>query len=102
VAVLPTTEILEALTNREDRPWSEWSHGRPLSARGLASLLRRFGVRPGNRRDGATVVKGYLRADFEAVWERYLSECSGCEMPLSATRYTSATPKSLAINDVAE
>ena len=32
--------ILPALVTMEDRPWSEWSRGKPLSPRGLATPSR--------------------------------------------------------------
>ena len=42
--------ILPALIAMEGRPWSEWSRGRPLSPRGLANLLKGFGIAPGTIR----------------------------------------------------
>ena len=64
--------ILPALIAMEGRPWSEWSHGRPLSPRGLANLLKGFGIAPGTiRLNHKLTAKGYKRASFEPIWERY-------------------------------
>jgi putative DNA primase/helicase len=43
---LTSAEIVEALGKREDRPWSEFYRGKPISARGVARLLEPFGIRP--------------------------------------------------------
>jgi putative DNA primase/helicase len=55
-----------------ERPWAEWSHGRPISEKGVAQLLHGFGIKPGmvgpeNRR-----LRGYKKEWFEEAWERYL------------------------------
>ena len=64
--------ILPALIAMEGRPWSEWSHSRPLSPRGLANLLKGFGIAPGTiRLNHKLTAKGYKRASFEPIWERY-------------------------------
>ncbi|MER3407678.1 MAG: hypothetical protein C4292_02510, partial [Nitrososphaera sp.] len=40
---LTTATLLDKLHEMEDRPWGDW-RGRPLSAHGLARLLRPFGI----------------------------------------------------------
>lgn len=73
--VLGSTAIVEALVALEDRPWKEWSNGRPLSTAKLARLLKGYDVLPaGDTRIGAKVVKGYRRAAFVEAWERYLPD----------------------------
>lgn len=69
--VLTTRAILEALNDREDRPWPEWG-GKPLSAHGLSKLLRQFGIRPHTVRFGGDTAKGYKREQFAEPWERYV------------------------------
>jgi putative DNA primase/helicase len=68
---LASSEIIDALVQREDRPWPEW-HGKPLSKRGLARLLGRFGISPTQLRIGGDKTRGYERAAFADVWARYL------------------------------
>ena len=64
--------ILPALIAMEGRPWSEWLRNRPLSPRGLASLLKGFGIAPGTiRLNHKLTAKGYKRESFEPVWKRY-------------------------------
>ena len=73
--MLGSTAIVDALVSLEDRPWKEWSHGRPLSTAKLARLLKGYGVLPaGDIRIGSKVVKGYRRAAFSESWERYIAD----------------------------
>ena len=53
-----TRRLLEELPKRDDRPWSEYRHDKPITARGVASLLGRFGVKPQTVRLGAETEKG--------------------------------------------
>lgn len=69
---LATARILDHLNAMEERPWPEYSRGRPLTAHQLAALLRRLKIAPRNCRMKAGVLKGYDRADFEDSWSRYL------------------------------
>ena len=68
-----TVDILAEVIKREDRPWSEWRQGKPLTARQLARLVGRFGV-PTNQtiRIGERHGKGYKREDFIDAFARYL------------------------------
>jgi hypothetical protein len=59
------------------RPGGEW-RGKGLSARGLGTLLKRYGIRSGTVWLENESAKGYKREDFEDAWRRYLpSETSG-------------------------
>jgi putative DNA primase/helicase len=73
---LSSRDILDDLKGREDRPWSEWVGGRELSPRGVAKLLKPFGITPGTARSGDKTFKGYLRDDFKDAWSRYLPDLS--------------------------
>jgi hypothetical protein len=64
---LPTEVLLDALRELDESPWSEW-YGRPLSARGLARLLKPYAIGPHS--DGTS--RGYKREAFEDAWARYL------------------------------
>lgn len=88
---LPTATIIEHLVAMQERPWPEWGRARkPISARGLARILGRFGIQPGHWRDGEQTIRGYAREQFVDAWSRYLSATSG----------TSGTGKSLNDLDV--
>jgi putative DNA primase/helicase len=71
--VLFTKEILAALAKDETRPWPEWKHGKPITDRQLASLLKPFNVRPKSVRRGVDTDKGYRRDWFDDAFSRYLS-----------------------------
>jgi hypothetical protein len=80
-----TADLLGFLNANDESPWPRWSRGLGLDARGLARLLKPFGISPHNLRlDDNTVVKGYERADFEEAWATYLPPA------LSATPLQSA------------
>lgn len=64
---LPTEILLDALRELPESPWLEW-YGKPLSARGLARLLRPYAIGPHS--DGTS--RGYRREAFEDAWTRYL------------------------------
>ena len=71
---LETVDILTYLHNREDRPWSEWSRGKLMSPRALASQLKSFKIVPGSiRLDAARTAKGYRRESFLNAWSRYVT-----------------------------
>jgi hypothetical protein len=58
----------------EESPWGEW-YGKPISAHGIAKLLRQFEIRPRTVRvDDRTTAKGYLFSQFEDAFARYLPE----------------------------
>jgi Protein of unknown function (DUF3631) len=65
-------DLVAALTKMEDRPWPEWSRGKPLTTRQLAALLRPFGIGPKALWIAGETQKGYEPAAFEDAWARYL------------------------------
>jgi uncharacterized protein DUF3631 len=78
-------ELLERLNALEESPWCDW-FGKPLTHRGLAKLLDRYRIKSRNVRlpDGKTP-KGFLRAEFEGAWARYLApHPPQCHNPHSA------------------
>jgi hypothetical protein len=63
---LPTSFLLRWLHNLDDRPWSVWHEGRPLTDQDLARMLQPFGVYPRNvRREDGKVVRCYMRWEVE-------------------------------------
>jgi putative DNA primase/helicase len=69
---LSSGEIVTALAAMEERPWSEWKGGKPITANALARLLSAYLIFPTNIRVGDAVLKGYLLGHFEDAFERYL------------------------------
>jgi putative DNA primase/helicase len=74
---LPSSKLAEALAAIEGRPWAEWGkHRKPISPNQLANQLRRFGVSPRAIRVGDETPRGYLLADFQEAFDRYLPKAS--------------------------
>jgi hypothetical protein len=69
---ITTAALLERLKALEEAPWSDL-RGKPLDARGLARLLKPYGIAYKTVREGELTAKGYERADFVDAWARYLS-----------------------------
>lgn len=69
---LSTADIVAVLIGDEGAPWGDL-RGKPLDARALARMLRKYGVKPRLMRmgEGDTPGRGYRRADFEDAWSRY-------------------------------
>lgn len=67
---LATASLLAKLSAMEERPWGEWSKGKPLTAQGLRSLLEPFRVYSSVSPDGKK--RGFKRASFADTWARYL------------------------------
>ena len=80
---LSTKAVLHGLHSIAESPWADIK-GKPLDERGLAVRLRQFGMKSKTIRTGETTIKGYVRAEFDDVWARYLP-------PSPATSVTSVT-----------
>ena len=67
-------DLVSHLGAMEDRPWAEWSKGKPITKRQLAILLKDFGVEPKQVWANGLNKRGYLLADFQisGLFERYL------------------------------
>ena len=89
---LSTNHLLAALQALEERPWNEWRRGQPISARGLAHVLRPFKVQPATIRFTAGLAKGYRRDALQPAWTRYLPQERGT---LPVTSVTSLNRKDL-------
>lgn len=75
-------DLCDRLVLIEEAPWSNWRHGKPISANQLARLLKPFGVVSRDRRTDTGVRKGYLFDSLKDAFARYLPH-SGQENPIS-------------------
>lgn len=68
--------IVNMLNALDERPWSEWKRGQPLTTYQLAYLLRAFAISSRTIRTGGDPkpAKGYLREQFEEAWAHYLPD----------------------------
>lgn len=60
--------LAAALAEIDSAPWAEWSHGKPLTPKALASLLAPLGIAPAS--DGKR--RGYSADQFTDAFERFL------------------------------
>ena len=72
-----TDTLIKALIALPEAPWGDLRgkgsrEGKPITDLGLARRLRHYRIRPKLLRIGIVVGRGYLRADFQDAWERYL------------------------------
>lgn len=73
---LSSTELAAGLGLMEDRHWSEWQNGKPITTRQIARLLAPFEITPTKfRQEGRTPgTRGYERDAFEDAFARYLAD----------------------------
>ncbi len=71
VEALGSGAIVEALNDNEELPFGGWRKGAGIDARGLARLLRPFGIAPHVVRIAEQTPRGYHREQFVDAWERY-------------------------------
>ncbi len=80
---LKTSILLERLWSIDEAPWSDW-RGKGLTARGLRTLLKPYGITSKNIRfPGEEQAKGYEKADFADAWARYLRAPAVPSVPAS-------------------
>ena len=85
---MATSDLISELYTISEGPWSNLYHGRGLDDRGLAKLLKPYGIGPKRIRIGDDTFRGYDFGDFHDPWSRYLSTPVS---PESATSATDAT-----------
>lgn len=75
-----TTTILQRLIKLEESPWVELGRkGEPLTARGLARLLKPYRIKSRTVRMGDETSKGYARADLTDSWTRYVTSVTASQ-----------------------
>jgi putative DNA primase/helicase len=68
-----TRQLIMDLCIDPEKAWATYDKGKPITARQVARLLKGFGIKSKDIREGDLVHKGYSRADFESVFSRYIS-----------------------------
>lgn len=92
---LYSATIAERLAAIEEAPWAEWRRTgttrEAINGRGLAALLKPWGIRSRNGREDGTgsVGKGYYAEDMADAWSRYIG-------------YTATDDPSAQVSDVAD
>ena len=73
-----TQDMLRHLVHRDDGPWASWWSSDVVAdkyegpASKMARNLKPYGLKSKDCRRGEDVRKGYRRADFEPLWDRYV------------------------------
>jgi putative DNA primase/helicase len=100
--MIRSADLVSKLVADAERPWAEWSRGKPLTQKQLAGLLRPFGiiseeVHPPGQPHG----KGYKRIRFEEAWGAYLpgqNAFAGQLWPSEARNRASADERGITCN----
>ena len=71
---LTPNALVQRLVELAESPWSEWRHGKHITTRGVARLLKPFGIKSEQRREDGKKDRRYYRDAFEDAWARYLGE----------------------------
>jgi uncharacterized protein DUF3631 len=72
-AEMPSADLVKALVELEGHPWAELGKSRkPLTQNRMARMLKPLGVATKKIGPGKTRVNGYVHADFEEAFGRYL------------------------------
>ena len=70
-----SADLCERLAAMENRPWPELGRSKNrITPAALARLLGPLGVRPNTIRVGEATPKGYMKADFNDAFLRYLRD----------------------------
>jgi hypothetical protein len=68
---LATETLLHRLMALPESAWAD-IYGKQLNERGLATRLRKYGVKPKVVRIGGATPRGYAAADLDDAWKRYV------------------------------
>ncbi|MEI8054863.1 MAG: DUF3631 domain-containing protein [bacterium] len=66
-----SSDLVAKLIGLEDRPWSEYRHGKQITTNTLARLLSSFGIKP-KQVYIAQNKQGYYLSDFDDTFSRYI------------------------------
>jgi len=101
---LHTADIMERLIAGDeleaDAPWGDL-RGKPLAVRGLATMLKPYGVHSMKVKVKGKSLQGYRREHLWDAWQRYLSPVSGEVEPVEPVE-PSAPDKTIEVPEVPE
>lgn len=69
---LKSIALLERLCAIDDRPWSTWNRGNPISPSRVAQLLKGFSIKPMPIKIDGKTQRGYSSDMFDAAFASYL------------------------------
>jgi hypothetical protein len=80
-------DLVASLNYRTDRPWLVLHRGKAVTETWLSQQLRPYGVRPRTVWIGQNSAKGYMEADFNEAFRRYIPK-SAMQALLEESRAT--------------
>jgi len=89
---ISTADLLACVNADDELPFGGWSDGKGLDARGLARLLRPYGVRSKTVRIGSSTAKGYTADALRDVFARYLPRASQASPPTHPKERSAENP----------
>jgi len=93
-----SSDIVDALKDKLDRPWSDWNRGKGLTQNILGRLLNPFGVKSKNMRINEDLKKGYELDSFKDAFRRYIPYPSPAPPVSSVTPLQDYNINSLEVN----
>jgi len=78
---ISSKELASYLVGLGDRPWVEYSRGKPITPTKVTRMLRGFGVRAGKANLDTRGTRGYEVSNFKDPFDRYLSPLQNAETP---------------------
>ena len=70
---ISTADLITKLTQDDEKSWSTYNRGKPITPRQLAKQLTAYGIKPKTVRQKHGTPKGYDAAQFEDAFARYLA-----------------------------
>ena len=70
---ISSRDLVDSLITIEERPWSEWKKGLPMTQNSLAKILKTFDICSKDINVGRTL-RGYEKKQFKDSFMRYLPE----------------------------
>ena len=91
---IQTKELIRQLRQREESPWSDYQHGKALTAYALARILKPYKIQTRVWWEVGRTARGYQRRDFDDAWRRYLPQPAsvGSGLPGSVRGTGKASP----------
>jgi len=86
---ISSADLIDALCADDEQSWATYNHGKPMSPRQLASLLKEYGIKSKTVRIGYATPKGFEQIQFDDAFSRYLT-------PSELIRHTQQTNTSKA------
>lgn len=73
VAKISTADLIAELCADDEKSWSTYNRGKPLTPKQVAKRLKDYGISSKSIRTGYEVAKGFDRSQFDEAFARYLA-----------------------------